>query len=77
MTDDELDCSPCLKPPFSVLEYGDHACILDMEGRTFFLDHRAKEFVKELCKVLNENKERLVEAWKRSRKTTSRKRHGR
>lgn len=29
-------------------------------------EHRAKGFVEELCKVLNENAERLVNAWKRS-----------
>lgn len=29
-------------------------------------EQRAKSFVEELCKVLNENSERLVKAWKRS-----------
>ena len=29
-------------------------------------EHRAKCFVEELCKVLNENSERLVKEWERS-----------
>lgn len=57
---------PCLAPPFAVLDYGDRSSIIDREGRTFMFEHRAKGFVEELCKVLNENAERLVNAWKRS-----------
>lgn len=57
---------PCLAPPFAVLDFGESAEIVDSEGRTFMLGHRAKGFVNELCKVLNENSERLVKAWKRS-----------
>ena len=57
---------PCLAPPFAVLDYGELYSIVDQEGRTFIFDQRAKYFVDELCKVLNENQERLVKAWKRS-----------
>lgn len=57
---------PCLAPPFSVLDHGDSASIVDGEGRTFMFEHRAKPFVKELCAVLNENSGRLVKAWERS-----------
>ena len=57
---------PFLEPPFAVLDYGESSAIVDQEGRTFMFEQRAKCFVDELCKVLNENSERLVEAWKRS-----------
>jgi len=57
---------PCLAPPFAVLDYGESATIVDREGRTFMFEQRAKCFVEELCRVLNENSERLVKAWKRS-----------
>ena len=57
---------PCLAPPFAVLDYGESSSIVDREGRTFMFEQRAKCFVEELCKVLNENSERLVKAWKRS-----------
>ena len=57
---------PCLAPPFAVLDYGESATIVDREGRTFMFEHRAKGFVEELCKVLNENAERLVKSWQRS-----------
>ena len=57
---------PCLAPPFAVLDYGESSTIVDREGRTFMFEQRAKCFVEELCKVLNENSERLVKAWKRS-----------
>lgn len=57
---------PCLEPPFAVLDYGESSTIVDKEGRTFMLEQRAKFFVEELCRVLNENSERLVKAWKRS-----------
>lgn len=57
---------PCLAPPFAVLDCGESSAIVDREGRTFMFDHRARPFVYELCKVLNENSERLVKAWKRS-----------
>ena len=57
---------PCLAPPFAVLDYGDRSSIIDREGRTFMFEQRAKCFVEELCRVLNENSERLVEAWKKS-----------
>ena len=55
---------PCLAPPFAVLDYGESYSIVDQEGRTFIFDQRAKCFVEELCKVLNESSERLVNAWK-------------
>ena len=57
---------PCLAPPFAVLDYGESATIVDAEGRTFMFEHRAKGFVEELCKVLNENAERLVKSWRES-----------
>ena len=57
---------PCLAPPFAVLDYGESSVIVDREGRTFMFEQRAKCFVDELCKVLNENSERLVKAWERS-----------
>lgn len=57
---------PCLAPPFAVLDYGDRSSIIDREGRTFMFEQRAKCFVEELCRVLNENSERLVKAWKKS-----------
>ena len=57
---------PCLAPPFAVLDYGESSAIVDREGRTFMFEQRAKCFVEELCRVLNENSERLVKAWRRS-----------
>lgn len=57
---------PCLAPPFAVLDYGESSSIVDREGRMFMFEQRAKCFVEELCRVLNENSERLVKAWKRS-----------
>ena len=57
---------PCLEPPFAVLDYGESSAIVDREARTFMFEQRAKCFVEELCKVLNENSERLVNSWKRS-----------
>ena len=57
---------PCLAPPFALLDYGESYAIVDQEGRTFMFEHRARPFMEELCKVLNENSERLVKAWKRS-----------
>lgn len=58
-------------PPFGVLEQEGKACIVDQEGRILTYDLREKEFVRELAKVMNENSERLVEAWKKD--TRSRK----
>ena len=55
-----------LEPPFHVLDCGEFgACISDNYGRTLMFEHRNEAFVDELCKVMNENKERLVDAWKR------------
>ena len=57
---------PCLKPPFSVMDCGDTATITDSEGRVLIWETRAKEYARELAEVMNENKERLVDAWRRS-----------
>jgi len=57
---------PCLKPPFSVLVFENKLyAIVDQEGRQFMFDLPQREFVYELASVLNENKERLVKAWKK------------
>ena len=56
---------PLLDPPFGVLEQDGKACVLDQEGRILTYDLREKELVRELAKVMNENSERLVEAWKK------------
>lgn len=56
---------PCLKPPFCTIDFGEGGKLIsDMEGRTLLVEHRKREFVDELCRIMNENKERLVEAWK-------------
>ena len=57
---------PCLKPPFFVMDCGDTATITDSEGRVLIWETRAKEYAGELAEVMNENKERLVDAWRRS-----------
>ena len=57
---------PCLKPPFGVLDHGESATILDAEGRVLIWETRAKEYVRELASVMNENAERLVQSWQRS-----------
>ena len=60
------DLGPCIKPPFYTIDFGERGKLIsDMEGRTLLVEHRNREFVDELCKIMNENKERLVEAWKR------------
>ena len=62
----DKDFGPCLKPPFYTLEMGGFCKLIsDMEGRTLLVEHRKSEFVDELCKIMNENKERLVKAWLR------------
>ena len=59
------DLGPCLKPPFYTLDFGESGKLIsDMEGRTLLVEHSKREFVEELCKIMNENDERLVEAWK-------------
>lgn len=61
-----IDFGPCLKPPFHTLDMGGFGKLIsDMEGRTLLVEHRKSEFVDELCKIMNENKERLVKAWLR------------
>lgn len=60
------ECEPCLSPPFYTLEMdGGGKLISDSEGRTLLFEHRNAAFVDELCKIMNENKDRLVDAWKR------------
>ena len=61
----DLEDEPCLTPPFRVLDYGRLATIVDGEGRELMTEYSCKGFVREMCSVLNENSERLVEAWKR------------
>ena len=60
---------PQLTPPFSlcVVDMANgqsYATILDAEGRVLIHDQRAVTFVAELAKVMNENAERLSNAWK-------------
>lgn len=57
---------PCLTPPFTVWDHGESATITDGEGRVLIWETRAKEYARELAEVMNENKERLVDAWRRS-----------
>lgn len=57
---------PCLKPPFTVMDLGETATIVDGEGRVLIWETRAKEYAMELAEVMNENKERLVRSWERS-----------
>lgn len=57
---------PCLKPPFTVIDLGETATIVDGEGRVLIWETRAKEYVRELASVMNENAERLVQSWQRS-----------
>ena len=64
MKSEDWTHDPCLAPPFAVLDYGPSASIVDAEGREIVFERRAKRFVKELCAVINENSERLVNAWK-------------
>ena len=60
---------PCLSSPFSIISFGEgDYCgwtIIDVEGRVILYEQHNKEFVKELCAVMNENNGRLVEAWKK------------
>lgn len=57
---------PCLAPPFSVLGFGEGLyTIVDQEGRQFMFDLPHKKFVHELASVMNENKDRLLQAWKK------------
>ncbi len=59
-----------LEPPFHTLDCGEFGkCISDNYGRTLMFEHRNEAFVEELCKVMNENSERLVGAWKRKTKS--------
>lgn len=57
---------PCLKPPFGVMDNGESATITDSEGRVLIWETRAKEYVRELAEIMNENAERLVKSWQRS-----------
>lgn len=57
---------PCLKPPFGVMDHGESATITDSEGRVLIWETRAKEYVRELAEIMNENAERLVKSWRRS-----------
>lgn len=60
------DLGPCLNPPFYTLDFGERGKLIsDMDGRTLLVEHRNREFVDELCMIMNENKERLVKAWRR------------
>ena len=69
VADDDL--GPCLKPPFYTLDFGESGKLIsDMEGRTLLVEHRKREFVDELCRIMNENKERLVKAWRRKSRRT-------
>ena len=57
---------PGLHKPFSVLAFGDRdvSTIIDREGRVLMFEQHNLKFVAELCKVMNENSERLEKAWK-------------
>lgn len=67
----EEDFGPCLNPPFYTLDFGESGKLIsDMDGRTLLVEHRKREFVDELCRIMNENKERLVAAWKRKSRQT-------
>ena len=57
---------PVLSPPFHAIdcgEFGEGIC--DGYGRTLLLENRNRTFVEELCMIMNENSQRLVEAWKK------------
>ena len=61
--------SPTLKAPFAVFHYGNEFVgewftVLDGEGRHITHDFHAEKFMNELCAVMNENANRLVNAWK-------------
>lgn len=49
-----------------------YATIIDAEGRVLIHDQRAVTFVAELAKVMNENAERLSNAWKQDIETQKR-----
>ena len=67
----DKNLGPCLKPPFYTLDFGESGKLIsDMEGRTLLVEHRNREFVDELCRIMNENKERLVKAWRRKSRRT-------
>lgn len=58
---------PCLAPPFYALEMsGGSKLIMDSHGRTLLVENRHGAFVDALCAIMNKNKKRLVEAWKRN-----------
>lgn len=66
------DDGPCLAPPFYALEmFGGKKLIVDSYGRMFLVENRHGAFVDELCTIMNENKERLVKAWRRKSRRTS------
>ena len=56
---------PLPRPPFVAFESEGKASVMDQEGRILTHDLRAMEFVRELANVMNENSERLVNAWKK------------
>lgn len=57
---------PNLCKPFLVFAFGDRdvSTIIDREGRVLMFEQHNLAFVSELCKVMNENAERLERAWK-------------
>lgn len=56
---------PLPNPPFGALEQEGKACVVDQEGRILTYDLREITFVRELADVMNENSERLVNAWQK------------
>jgi len=66
MLDIERDEIPMLSPPFGTIDFGEFGkCICDVYGRTIIVENGNVGFVEELCEIMNENKVRLVDAWKR------------
>lgn len=65
-----LSDEPCLTPPFAVLYFCDgKSTVIDREGRQLLYEQRNNYFVTALAEVMNENRERLVKAWKRGMET--------
>lgn len=63
------DPDPDLKRPFMAIDFGHGseaaAAVMDGEGHVITFGFRNKEFVRALADVMNENAERLVEAWEK------------
>lgn len=64
-----VEPDPGLKRPFMAIDFGcgpeSAAAVMDSEGHVITFEFRNREFVHALADVMNENAERLVEAWEK------------